>query len=471
MPGQNLTLTANFDPLTDELFTVSFVVVDQQDNSITNAQINFDGTTHAPGVYVFENVNPGEYDYTVTKQGYQTTQGQLSVTNQDVQQEVVLLQDEDGPPNWDPVSNLQYNMNVTGMLQIEDEVFSDDPQDIIGAFVEDECRGVISPMPEHQGLLFLTIGSNQMQGETITFKAYRAETGEIHDLDQSLTFENQLMVGTPADPFIFTFESQENLYQLNIEVNPTNGGSAEGQGSYPQGETVNIAAIAAENFEFSHWSGETQHLEDPHHQTTSLIMPGQNLTLTANFQPLDDEVPENLYISHQAIADGDTECFDALQTISVSDFTVEAGGSAELIAGESIHLLPGTTVEHGGYLLARIAAHEDDYCGIPRATEQDPLASGEEPVSVDPLDQVRKNGFFKLYPNPTEGTINLELTETAKEEHITVEVYDMMGGRIFGKELPPQRQHSLSLEGQQTGMYIIRVTQGEKVGVERLIKR
>ncbi len=96
---------------------------------------------------------------------------------------VLVSQLNASPPNWDPVSNLQYNMNVTGMLQIEDEVFSDDPQDIIGAFVEDECRGVISPMPEHQGLLFLTIGSNQMQGETITFKAYRAETGEIHDLD------------------------------------------------------------------------------------------------------------------------------------------------------------------------------------------------------------------------------------------------------------------------------------------------
>ena len=178
-------------------------------------------------------------------------------------------------------------------------------------------------------------------------------------------------------------------------------------------------------------------------------------------------------MSDETIAGGDAECFDALQTITVSDFTVEAGGSATLIAGESIHLLSGTKVEQGGYLLARIAAHEDDYCGIPRAIEiaKEPVTSKEEDVvSTDFPFEVRENGFFKLYPNPTDGTFTLELTSAELDQTITVEVYSMLSARLFSKELPLQRLHTLSLAGQQPGMYIIRVMQGDKVGVERLIK-
>jgi hypothetical protein len=203
---------------------------------------------------------------------------------------------------------------------------------------------------------------------------------------------------------------------------------------------------------------------------------GENVSdwsVPLTFTTGEHDIPHDLPLSG-VIADGDTECFDALQTITISDFTVEAGGSATLIAGESIHLLPGTAVEHAGYLLARIAANEGDYCGIPRAVEiaKEPVTSKEDDVvSADFNFEIRENGFFKLYPNPTDGTFTLELTTAEIEQTITVEVHSMLGGRLFIRELPPQRLHTLSLEGQQPGMYIIRVMKGDQIGIERLIKR
>ena len=53
-----------------------------------------------------------------------------------------------------------------------------------------------------------------------------------------------------------------------------------------------------------------------------------------------------------------------------------------------------------------------------------------------------------------DGTFTLELTTAELEQTITVETHSVLGSRLFTKELPPQRLHTLSLEGQQLGMYI-----------------
>ncbi len=178
------------------------------------------------------------------------------------------------------------------------------------------------------------------------------------------------------------------------------------------------------------------------------------------------EVPETLNVSGVVAVDAD-ECFNALQTITVSNFTVEAGGSATLIAGQSIILLPGTHVQSGGYFHAYITM-DDTFCG-PAAKELDPE---EIIVTVPEIPQrIREDLFFKVYPNPTDGTFTLELETVEEGSDILIEVLGLLGGRVLSDRLPPQRMHTLSLSGHQPGVYIIRITQGDKVGVERVIKR
>ncbi len=178
-------------------------------------------------------------------------------------------------------------------------------------------------------------------------------------------------------------------------------------------------------------------------------------------------IPNELDLSGESILPGENLCYEALQAITVSDFLVEAGAYVQFIAGHSVHLLPGTVIEQGAGLVARIAHHENDFCGIPKATETD-----HEAITVTDFPYgIRKNGFFKLYPNPTYGTFTLEITNIEAENDITVEILSIMGSKIFSKQLSPQRIHTLDLADQKPGMYIIRVTKGEKTGVERLIKR
>ena len=121
------------------------------------------------------------------------------------------------PPNWVPVPNLQFNMNVIGKIQISTGVYSVNENDIIGAFVGSECRGVANPYASLGGILFLTIGSNIQSGETVTFKIYFASTNEIINANETIPFQNAGEVGTMASPFIFTFTAP-----CTLAVTPSN---------------------------------------------------------------------------------------------------------------------------------------------------------------------------------------------------------------------------------------------------------
>jgi hypothetical protein len=64
------------------------------------------------------------------------------------------------PPDWDPPTNLQFNMQIVARLTAIDGTFSEVEADLVAAFVGDECRGLASPIADVDGLVFLTVGSN-----------------------------------------------------------------------------------------------------------------------------------------------------------------------------------------------------------------------------------------------------------------------------------------------------------------------
>jgi hypothetical protein len=170
---------------------------------------------------------------------------------------------------------------------------------------------------------------------------------------------------------------------------------------------------------------------------------------------------------------GEDVCFDATQKITTGGsntyFIVKEGGSVSLIAGESIRMLPGTVVEYGGYLHAHITL-DGEYCGAPVAKlleepVDEPLAEQIVPAMTD------RDALFKVYPNPTIGAFTLELTDEFAVKQVTVEVYGLRGERILSEDLVNQQKHTFTLENQLPGIYIIRVTAGERTDHLRILKR
>ncbi len=155
-------------------------------------------------------------------------------------------------PDWTPTPGLQYNMQIVGRLQLIDNSYSDDANDLVGAFVDDVSRGVASPTGTNPNdRVYLTIGSNALSGDTITLQAYIAVEDTIYAVelyeDDGLTLVTDLIfnsgttLGTYALPYIFRLS--DNSHTVTFDVTPAAGagGFVDVNGTeYDDTETISV---------------------------------------------------------------------------------------------------------------------------------------------------------------------------------------------------------------------------------------
>jgi len=184
----------------------------------------------------------------------------------------------------------------------------------------------------------------------------------------------------------------------------------------------------------------------------------------------------NTNLQNIAINSMQNTCFDATQTITVAGsgntFEVADGGSANLVAGQSILFYPGTTVFPGGYLSGKIT-QTGQYCCIsgpnPVAgsfTSGEDVILGEEAINIP-----SGSSSFLIYPNPTTETFALELIDIATDQTIQVDIYSMRGEKILEEQFIGERKYEFSLSNKPVGVYFIRIIAGDKVETGKIIKR
>ncbi len=97
-------------------YQVTFSVKDQDGNSIQNAVITVAEQTNEAGNYVFYDVGPGVYDYSISADGFLKTGGELIVAEQDMNVEIVL---ETLPDN---VFTVEFVIQNEAAAEIDDAV-------------------------------------------------------------------------------------------------------------------------------------------------------------------------------------------------------------------------------------------------------------------------------------------------------------------------------------------------------------
>lgn len=75
--------------LTLVTFQLTFIVEDNDGNTLTDAVVSIDGISYDPGVYQFD-LAPGTYSYTVSKEGFNTQTGEVVITDTDLTETVIL---------------------------------------------------------------------------------------------------------------------------------------------------------------------------------------------------------------------------------------------------------------------------------------------------------------------------------------------------------------------------------------------
>ncbi len=93
MPANDATLVANFEL---SMFILTFVVADMDTGElIEDAIIMLDGEAFPAGHYVFGDLVPGSYEYSISREGYLPREGIADIIDQDVTIEIDLELDDD----------------------------------------------------------------------------------------------------------------------------------------------------------------------------------------------------------------------------------------------------------------------------------------------------------------------------------------------------------------------------------------
>ncbi|MCX6269411.1 MAG: T9SS type A sorting domain-containing protein [Bacteroidetes bacterium] len=176
-------------------------------------------------------------------------------------------------------------------------------------------------------------------------------------------------------------------------------------------------------------------------------------------------LPGNINVTGIVSGTLDT-CYNATSTITVAGtpttFEVQTGGRATFIAGVKISFLPGTTVQHGGYLRGSIST--GTYCGGAPPPVVSKMTGEDEPQ----INFIHTN--FTIYPNPTNGNFTLVQKGDRVYGTVKVEVYSMSGERVMTDQMIGEQKHEFRFTDVPVGLYFVRVVADDYVETIKLIR-
>jgi hypothetical protein len=179
-------------------------------------------------------------------------------------------------------------------------------------------------------------------------------------------------------------------------------------------------------------------------------------------------VPETLAVTDRTIATGVTVCLDALQTITVAangnPVVFASGSTVDLIAGQSVRFLPGFHASSGSHMHALIS---NNFCTPPGDLVQQAIT--EKGAIIDPgvLDKspVGVVKSFKVYPNPSNGKITVELMNYERPAHVTI--YNTLGSKVYYTTVVSSVELNLSHIGK--GLYVVQVASDETIQTRKVL--
>ena len=206
--GENIldgTISGTVTLVTDGLYTVTFDIRDQNQQPITGATVTLGAVTNPAGNYVFPNIAPGTYNWTVVKSGYETVTGAVSVVDGDVVVPVTMIP-------------IQVVGNIMKVLDVTAEA-GDDVVIEIEVINEDEfCAFQFDiPLPEGFGYIQESIGLNP---DRITNHQAMANVLPNTNIFRAVAFSmtNDSFLGNSGVLTFFTFTTPNvpGVYTLSI---------------------------------------------------------------------------------------------------------------------------------------------------------------------------------------------------------------------------------------------------------------
>jgi len=181
--------------------------------------------------------------------------------------------------------------------------------------------------------------------------------------------------------------------------------------------------------------------------------------------------PEYDTVQNVTIADGQTNCFDATNTIVVAgegtSVAVNSGGEVNFIAGQKVLFKPGFHAYPGSYMHAFITT-SNEYCSALPPTTPPPGNTKEGMATVADLNGNNNSQQVNVYPNPTSG--NLTIDFNGEETSAIIRVINFQGSVIVNTKISNQITKKVDLHFLPKGMYVLVINTGDEQITKKIIK-
>ncbi len=258
-------------------------------------------TTNETGETTFESLAPDTYDYTVTMEGYELYEGNVTIVDEDVTELVIL--EEDVMEEYDLI------------FEVEDED---------GDAIE-EARIEINDMDEttdEDGMYTFTDLEPGVYEWEVSHDDYESEEGEI-ELTEDTTITVEL----------------EEYYELTVEIEGEGEVEVDPeQDEYQEGTEVELEAIPEEGWEFVEWEGDYEGTDEE-----ITITMNQNMEIKAVFE-------ESTYsLTFEVVDDDDEDPIEDAEIVLEKDDEEWEGETDEDGMYTFMDLEPGTYEWEVGY--------------------------------------------------------------------------------------------------------------------------
>ena len=238
---------------------------------------------------------------------------------------------------------------------------------------------------------------------------------------------------TESAAYVAHFQLQ--TFTVNVNANPTEGGTVTGGGTFNYGETCTVTATANEGYDFVNWA---QGLFSVSNEASYTFTVTNNVNLTANFslQTLEVKVAIEPAEAGDVTGEGSYNYGDevTLSVIRNEDWAfLNWTENGEVVSEEPIYVF---TITHNRDLVAHFMYTED---------------IGENNISA------------KVYPNPTKGEITLE-----GEGLQSVRIANAFGQTIYNTKVEGD-QVRIDLSQMGKGIYMMHIEADGGQAVRKIV--
>jgi surface protein len=186
-------------------------------------------------------------------------------------------------------------------------------------------------------------------------------------------------------------------------------------------------------------------------------------------------VPEYLTISNVSIEDGETDCFNATNTLTIAgdgtDVIINSGGDATFIAGNSIVFGVGFIAEAGSTIDAHITS-SSEYCTslAPMVANQNgELDESSDALVLQDLLLIEEGNDIKMYPNPTNGKFCIYFLN---HPYMDADIFlvDFKGQKVQKLNTQNRNKVDIDLSYLPQGIYIVVIKSVDKVITRKVVK-